>query len=94
MPRIEQVAEDAESLHRALKPPPLPAAFDARITALEHAVHAVLARLDAESRARTRVQRVAYVFGGLIAGAVGETLRGALDAHGPLGEALRALLGG
>jgi hypothetical protein len=57
-------------------------------------VRDVLARLDAEHAQRTRLARVAYVFGGIFAGAIGEALRGAVESSQGAGDVVRVLLGG
>lgn len=75
-------------------PPPVPSPLEQRVAKLESAVHAVLYRLDDEHAKRTRVARVAYLFGGVFAGAAAEALRGAIESSAGAEHVIRVLFGG
>lgn len=53
----------------------------------------VLARLQDEHVVRTRLAKVAYVFGGVFAGALGEAIRGAIAAAPSAEHVVRVLFG-
>lgn len=68
--------------------------LEARVGALETAVREVLAKLEIEAAQRTRLARVAYVFGGVFAGAVAEALRGAVHSSPDVARIIAAWVGG